>query len=103
MEHQDLTKPGSMSLIVRADPGDNYAKIANQFGVSEADLRAANPGIKVKPGAQLVVPLIPAQCVTEDGDTLESVAAQFDTTPGKIREMNPTLTTLTPGTVLNLP
>lgn len=99
-----MINPGTMSLIVRAEKGDTYTTIANQFGVDVGVIQAANVGIKiVREGHELVVPLIPSQCRTEPGDTWQSVAAQFDTTPGQLRAMNPTVTELEPGTILNIP
>lgn len=100
----DMIMPGYMALVVRAEKGDTYTTIANQFGVEVEVVQAANVGIKiVREGSELVVPLIPSQCSTEEGDTMESVAAQFGIDLERLQAMNPKVTELTPGTVLNIP
>lgn len=94
----------SMTLVVRADPGDTFASIATQFGCEERVLRTLNaPATTVAAGDELLVPVRVTQVRCDPGDTFESVAAQFGTTPDLMRATNPDVDTLTPGTVLTIP
>lgn len=96
--------PPTMSLIVRADPGDTIQSIADQFGTTAAEVRALNPGLStVTPGAELAVPTKTVQARPDEGDTWESVAEQFATTVDALHEANPDTTDLTTDTVLNIP
>lgn len=104
-----MTDPGpildpSMSLVVRADPGDTFTSIAQQFRCTTDQLRALNPAQKkVKAGDELLVPVKVTQARADEGDTFESVAQQFGTTVAALRELNPDVDTLTPGAVLTIP
>lgn len=94
----------SMALVVRADHGDTFTSIAEQFGCDEDALRALNRDHKtVSTGDELLVPVRVTQVRSEDGDTLESIAEQFGTTLAELRESNPDVDTLTPGTILTIP
>ena len=59
--------PTPQVYIVKS--GDNLTKIARKFGLTVDQLKAANPGIKninkIALGAELVIPIPPADVVTD--------------------------------------
>ena len=102
-------------------PGDTMFSIAQMFGVSLADLIAANPQITdpdvLFPGDVLCVPGEPRKPVTcpvgfegrytvQPGDTLFSIAQMFGVSLRELEEANPQITDpniLFPGDVLCVP
>lgn len=70
---EELSKlaPGEKSYMVKT--GDNFARIAQQEGVNEADLRAANVGMDIRPGTILRIP--PKKIVAELPPEIAKTAA----------------------------
>ncbi|WP_411826025.1 LysM peptidoglycan-binding domain-containing protein [Luteolibacter sp. AS25] len=54
MKRVSVLKDGDKTMIPKK--GDNYEIIASRYGIAESDLRNANPGIAVRPGAVLRIP-----------------------------------------------
>ena len=92
--------------------GDTLWSIAKRYGISVNDLKNKN-GItdsKLSIGQSLLIPVKeekiqkPNTYVVKKGDTLYSIANEFDTTPVDIIKLNNlTNTTLSIGQILNIP
>ncbi len=82
---------GAMAAyLVRA--GDTFGDLAARFGVSFAQLRAANPGIadpsRLGPGQRIQVPGA-AMYMVQAGDTFARIAARFGVGFARLRATNP--------------
>ncbi|MEK7465571.1 MAG: peptidoglycan DD-metalloendopeptidase family protein [Patescibacteria group bacterium] len=71
---------------------DTLAKIASQFNIDVATIKAANPGIRsgLRPGQQISI--LPVSGIVYDvveGDTVESLALKFHMEPDLFRRYNP--------------
>ena len=75
--------------------GDTLSGIAQKFGVSLADLKAANPQILnpdlIFPGQVVVVPSgpLPGTYVVQRGDTLSELAEKFGVSLAALEAANP--------------
>ncbi|MDQ7793563.1 MAG: LysM peptidoglycan-binding domain-containing protein [bacterium] len=111
----DPPPPPVQAILYVVGPGDTLEVIAGRFGVTVGDLRAANPQIAdpelIFPGEFVVVPvagvpLIPVfdlrRYVIQEGDSVESIALQFDVRPQAIGALNPLLAAI-PGLILIIP
>ncbi len=108
----DPPPPPVAAVLYVVMPGDTLATIAARFGVPPSDMVAANPQVAdpnlIFPGEFVVVPvagLPPApvftlrRYVVQPGDTVESIARQFDVRPAAIGALNPLLAAI-PGLIL---
>src|SRR5215467_4270718 len=95
-------------------PGDTLESIASKFGVELLKLLAANfkegSATGVIPGQELKIPVEgdPAGFIlytVQNGDSIESIAFQFNIGPNLLFQSNPSLleNPLIPGSTLNLP
>ncbi len=97
----------------RVQAGDNLTVIAKRYGLSVAELRAANPALKnlnsVRAGASLRLPdahKVAAAHRVRSGETLSGVAAQYRLTLTQLLRANPGLSARKPvqvGKVLYIP
>jgi membrane-bound lytic murein transglycosylase D len=114
----DLVQTGTYEVM----PGDTVSTIAERHGIKSADLRALNglSGDSIRIGQKLKVAGVPADqaarpqassssrggqetYTVESGDSLESVAAFFKTTPAELRRINGLKSdSLSAGQVLNV-
>lgn len=93
----------SNGFIYVVQPGDSIYSISRKFGVSIDAILAANPQIVdpgvIYPGQKICIPYpdVP-DCpegfiyTVEPGDTIYTIAAEFDVTPGEILAANPQIT-----------
>lgn len=106
--------PIEIPTLYVVQQGDTLSAIAAAFGVSLADLRAANPqvpGDDISPGEILVIPpregpvgalFRQIRYVVQAGDTEESIAARFQVPLNALRELN-VLFAAQPGLVIAVP
>lgn len=76
----------------KVQDGDNLSTIANRFGVSINTIRWANSGVNsvINPGQELTILPVPGIVIeTNEGDTLESLADNYDISPEFIKQYNP--------------
>ncbi len=109
--------PGNRTHTIVA--GDTLLEIAAQYGVSTADIIAANPGITadaLRVGQQIVIPApgsappLPPPPATRSytvqaGDTLGAIANRFNTTVAELQRLNPGIdpTRMRVGSVIQVP
>lgn len=89
-------------------PGDTLASIGNLFGVSGADLRAANPDYQnAEPtvGQTVFIPTTTVTYTSQTGDTLAGLAACFGVSEADLQAANPGVdfNNLQAGTALTIP
>lgn len=87
-----LTKQQGDLLTYKVQDGDNLSRIAAQFGISLNTILWANGGMKgnlIRPGDELTI--LPVSGVLHEvgpGDTLESIAAEYNVPETKIAKIN---------------
>lgn len=82
---------GNFLVILRATNGKGYSADSDPLLIIAAERSlAANPDSK-------------GEYIVRDGDTWESIAAAFETTPAELRALNPGLEELPPGASLSIP
>lgn len=105
---QATSKPvGQTDVVVQ--PGDTLFRIAQQHGLTLAQLVAANPGVgqAIRPGMQLTLPVetAPRHYTVKPGDSLFAIARALGLPIDDLKRWNPSLahtTTLRPGQQLSL-
>ena len=99
-----------MEYIIQ--PGDTLFAIAGRFGITLAELLAANPQITnpdlVFPGQRIMIPVSapPEVYVVRPGDTLFAIARRFGVTLEQLLAANPQITDpdrIFPGERINIP
>ncbi|WP_233968917.1 LysM peptidoglycan-binding domain-containing protein [Pectobacterium polaris] len=94
------------NYTVRA--GDTLASIAPLFGITEADLQAANPDDELtepKLGQTLFIPTNEVSYTSQTGDTLAGLSACFGVSQADLQTANPSVdfSNLPAGTTLTIP
>jgi murein DD-endopeptidase MepM/ murein hydrolase activator NlpD len=81
---------GPVTYIVKK--GDTLSRIAADFGVSVQTIIGSNPDTKSRPlaiGQEIsILPVSGVLYRAQGGETVESIAAAFNLTPGRVREFN---------------
>lgn len=99
-----------MEYIIQ--PGDTLFAIARRFGITLAELLAANPQIDnpdlVFPGQRIIIPVPapPEVYVVRPGDTLFLIARRFNTTVETLLRLNPQIADpalIFPGQMIRVP
>jgi LysM repeat protein len=108
-----VTNPSTGTFLATVDPGDTFTGIAAQYNVTLAELEAVNPGINydlINIGQIINVPSHGEhklnQCVVSAGDSMSSIAEQFNVTLAALEAANPSIPdydVIQVGQVLNLP
>ncbi len=85
----DIVKPAVATISVYVvQPGDTLSEIAQKNGVSVGTILLGNDltsSSKIKPGDQLVIlPITSLKYTVKAGDTLESIAKQYNADPSEI-------------------
>ena len=109
-----LCEPG---FVYTVRPGDTLSRLEEQLGVRAEDIIAANPHVtnfeELMEGQQICIPFVePATCPSgflvevEEGETLASIAQEFEVSIDEIIALNPQLANperILPGFLLCMP
>lgn len=113
---QPSPPPCEPGLIYTVQPEDTLPDLEQRLGVRVQDILDANPQISgsedISAGQQICIPFVEPDCPSgmfvevAEGDTLQSIAEEFDVTSEELIELNPQLANpnvLLPGFILCLP
>ena len=85
--------PGAAATVYAVRAGDTLAIIAKRFGITVAQLRAANPAVagttRIVPGQRLTIPSGAQTYTVQPGDTFGHIAATFGLSVERLHAANP--------------